>query len=661
MLLGVVGPVGAQIKYQFVVTTTVLPPVNPYIQSAFANPVGGINVMVRNTTDTFYDSYVPIIGKLQRLSPSGFTIERNAQSVGQGPYIPLPGPLQARSLTYEELDGAFGNFYSQNLNVSGISLNAIRDSISGVVKLPPGQYRICFYLMNPNFKQAMSDPNQGCAFFNICKIDPPQFTRPNSNFSIGSNITVIQDASPVNFTWTPPLAACGSPGPVNYELEIRELFNNQSVTDALNNPIVFDKMAIPSPAFLLDTRVYPNVLQPGKRYVVRVRAATINPASLVSIDNNGYSRPEAFQFGSENAVTPNIGGSIPSYYLPLEERKSVFWSDYEKRDGKDTLIPVAEYIAYKLMQQGIAYSQDAIDLLVAYNPVLKDAKTVKLKQPAEFPGLPEITDQDRHLFDASYVADMQPNSGETARFRRLLDSLRISSRQQKMPDRASSGIAALISDLERWKENAATANSVSLSFINASLSELLFVIRSLQNNLSNNEYNHLLDIIYDVKALTITVSPGPSPHGFNHRPDGGYVSWASYKEYSSGVDVMGGDGKYFALEPLMPVDVIVYRPAPPPAQAITNAPDLKGVFRIFYTSRTLYNNKNPEINAKSPGPLASTTQVSLPGYLKYKFWTLNMINQKQTLAQDVDIAEIAAASRKEGVKGKKVTVVLKVE
>ena len=147
-----------------------------------------------------------------------------------------------------------------------------------------------------------SDPNLGCGTFTICYQagGAPQFTQPVSNLNINSDIGFVQPASPVVFTWTPPQSTCGLPsGGYTYDFEIRELFANQNVNDAINNPFVFRKTALPSTTFILDTNLNRNVLQEGKRYAIRVRAVSANPNSPITIDNNGYSRIEAFQYGGK--------------------------------------------------------------------------------------------------------------------------------------------------------------------------------------------------------------------------------------------------------------------------------------------------------------------------------------------------------------------------
>ena len=116
------------------------------------------------------------------------------------------------------------------------------------------------------------------------------------------------------------------------------------------------------------------------------------------------------------------------------------------------------------------------------------------------------------------------------------------------------------------------------------------------------------------------------------------------------------------MKQLLAYDVIVFRSGTvAPYKPVLDAPDLAGTYRIFYTLSILYNHKNPNINAKSTGHLASTVQVSLPSNSTFTFWTLNMINHKMTKAVDVDLKNVLSEMQKASVQSKKLSIVLKVE
>lgn len=275
------------------IATTAIPPVSPVINLTLGNPAGSIKAIV-NYTDQFTPArQVRLYGKIERLSPAPFTLSLNPNYQSQPPVSLTSGvPLQ---LSPSQVTDAFGNFNDNNLIASGISINELKQN--GNYVLPDGTYRLCLAAKNLSGTDA-SDPNLGCATFIICnKAAAPQFTLPVSNFNLNSDMVTVQKISPVVFTWTPPNTTCGGqPGIITYDFEIHTMLGGQTVTDAINNPPVFQRMQLSSSSFLLDTLLYKDVLQTGRRYVIRVKA-NIAPGSFLQIENNGYSRIEAFQYG----------------------------------------------------------------------------------------------------------------------------------------------------------------------------------------------------------------------------------------------------------------------------------------------------------------------------------------------------------------------------
>ena len=122
------------------------------------------------------------------------------------------------------------------------------------------------------------------------------------------------------------------------------------------------------------------------------------------------------------------------------------------------------------------------------------------------------------------------------------------------------------------------------------------------------------------------------------------------------------DEFYFASKDrILPFDVVVFKARSQPSGAVIAAPDLAATFRVYYTLSSLYNNKNPEVNAKSVPELASTTQVSLPQTLGYKFWTLNMLNHKKTNAVNVEVKDVFLSNQKKAADNKRLSIFLKVD
>ena len=297
------------------INTVVIPPVLPAFTTTVQN--GNVRPAVQYTVAGAGNTQVKVYGKIERLSPSPFTINVAAGYVPQQTLTLTPGvPLQ---MTASQVMDALGNLTQGNLALSGITWSGITDGNNNI-QLPDGNYRICFYakyiLPTGGIGGNASDPALGCATFGICaSAAAPQFTQPVSNFNITNNLPAVQRTSPVVFAWTPPNSTCGGQlGAVMYELEIHELLQGQTPTDAINNPPVFIRRQLPTTTFLLDTILNNNVLQNGKRYAIRVRAMAPAGNTLVQkIENNGFSRIEAFQYGdttkSSLPVTSNTGNN----------------------------------------------------------------------------------------------------------------------------------------------------------------------------------------------------------------------------------------------------------------------------------------------------------------------------------------------------------------
>ncbi|MEP6951134.1 MAG: hypothetical protein ABI863_17735 [Ginsengibacter sp.] len=662
------------------INTMVRPPVGPLIARSLANENVGASVQIRNSSQCNTQMQVKLFGKIECLSPAPFTIQLNPQYNLQPPITVNPGvPLQ---LTSKDLLPAFGNFLENNLVTTGVDLASVKD-VNNNIKLPDGNYRICFYARYLTSAGELgdnaSDPNLGCGTFNICNRagGAPQFTQPVSNLNINAGISVVQPASPLIFTWTPPQSACGLPaGGYTYDFEIRELFANQNVNDAINNPFVFRKTSLPSPTFLLDTNLNKNVLHEGRKYAVRVRAVSANLNSPVEIDNSGYSRIEAFQYGA-NLITYNgVPHEPEDYYIPFMERKSDFWdgvySSYRKRTRGDTLVPVKEYIAFALTQNSTAYNLDAIELFLSLNPELAELKKVKISYTPKLPEFPSLPVNDQNDFDKEHGINLEPDKFEENKFLKYLDTL--NNYKQKIPANAARMISDLTSHLNSIKTQVDSVDRVSVNLINTVLSELLYELRRSSQTLDRNQLNQLQGLVSTLQELT-ALSPN-STSFFYEFPGHKTSSLSSYRSHPSGHSQkislvnnaiqINDDGPNHILaaiiKQLLPFDVIVYRYSKEtPAQPFLDAPDLSKTYRIFYTLPNLYNHKNPEVNARSATRLASTVQVSLPSNITFTFWTLNMLNHKNTKPEDVDLKDVLSHTNKILPGLKKPSIVLKVD
>lgn len=314
-----------------VINTRLIPPANPDIVKYISG--GNVKPTLTYNNPRGNIEHVKVYGKIQSLAPNSFSISLNPSYFQQQLVTLTPGvPFQ---LSPQMVADAFGNFNEANLVTSGINIQDLKDK-NNIIKLPEGSYRLCFYARYDSAGRQggyASNVNLGCANFSICyKASPPQFTQPVTNFNIRDNTPTIKATSPVIFAWTPPNATCGlNLTKLTYDFEMREMFASQTITDAINNPIVYQKFSLRSTTLIFDTLLNKQILERGKIYVIRVKANTqIN--SDVEIDNNGYSRVLAFVYGDTISVvnsTPpivkapkQVDSSIPTSVI----KGKVVWS-----------------------------------------------------------------------------------------------------------------------------------------------------------------------------------------------------------------------------------------------------------------------------------------------------------------------------------------------
>src|SRR6185437_10107593 len=294
------------------VQVNVVQPVPPYLPQLKADIMGNragqlnqdisshLSIILRYTGRTA--QRVKLAGSIERISPAVMGVSLRPDFQPAQPIVLGPGqPIL--SLTRDMLQNAFGNFSENSLVYTNCDLNTLRQN--GIdFKLPEGTYRVCVTAYDydrPGFSAPLSAPGTGCAYFTICyTASAPQLLLPVSTFinATGGFQDVTPHSNLVQFTWTPPSTTCGLPmGPLTYELEIRRVFNGQSVMDAVNNPYVFHQQNIPVTTFLLDTLKYGHILVPGQQYIVRVKANFIPMVgSPLEIANRGWSEIGAFDW-----------------------------------------------------------------------------------------------------------------------------------------------------------------------------------------------------------------------------------------------------------------------------------------------------------------------------------------------------------------------------
>ncbi|HEY4290398.1 MAG TPA: fibronectin type III domain-containing protein [Puia sp.] len=319
------------LRAQVTVQVNVVQPVPPYLPQIKAdiagNRVGMLNqdisshlsIVLRYTGRAA--QRIKLAGSIERVAPSPIGVSlrpdyQPAQAIVMGPQQPII------SLSRDMLQTAFGNFSENSLVWNNLDLNTLRQN--GIdYKLPEGTYRVCVTAYDydrPGFSMPLSPPGTGCAYFTICyTAAAPQLILPVSTM-LQSN-SQFQDLVPhstqVQFLWTPPATTCGVPvGALNYDLEIRRVFEGQTVSDAQSNPFVFHQQNIPTTSFFLDTLKYPHVLVPGQKYTIRVRANFMaRVGSPLQIANQGYSQIAAIDYKAGNAP---FGGMFVATNKPIE-------------------------------------------------------------------------------------------------------------------------------------------------------------------------------------------------------------------------------------------------------------------------------------------------------------------------------------------------------
>jgi hypothetical protein len=299
--------------YPISVQVNVMQPIPPYLPQIKADMAGErygqlnqdisnhISITLTSTGNIPQQQHIKLAGSIERIAPSPIGVSLRPDFQPSQPII--MNPRQMISLNRDMLQNAFGNFSENSLIYNNMDLATLREN--GVnYKLPEGTYRVCVIAYDydkPGFSAPLSAPGTGCAYFTICyTASAPQLIQPVSTM-LQSN-SGFQDFTPhssqIQFTWTPSVTTCGIPlGALSYNLEVRQVFPGQTVTDAIENPFVFRQENIQTTTFLLDTLKYPHILVVGQQYIVRVKANfTPMPGSPLEIANQGYSQLGAFTY-----------------------------------------------------------------------------------------------------------------------------------------------------------------------------------------------------------------------------------------------------------------------------------------------------------------------------------------------------------------------------
>jgi len=411
--------------YPIIVQTNTVQPIPPYLPQIKADIQGQhfgqlnqditnhLSITLMNTGNN--QLHIKLYGSIERVSPSPMGVKLRPDFVPTQPII--ISPRQMTIVNQQMLQNAFGNFNENSLIYDNLNLSTLRQT--GVnFKLPEGTYRICVTAYDydrPGFTAPLSAPGTGCAYFTICyTASAPQFILPVSTL-LQSNSS-FQPFTPhfpqIQFSWTPPATTCGLPlGALTYDLEIRQVFPGQTVTDAINNPYVFRQQYIPTTTFLLDTLKYSHILVAGQQYIMRVKANfTPTPGSPLEIANQGYSQigAIAYQPGPPTYTTTawtSAGDTLPSHKTTVKGKLSYHFDD----DTSGLVFPMAHEWIY-LEKVYAKVTIDPKDSIRSYQPLSLEEQSTLPVYPQMFQGLTTQTDKAGN-FELTYNMTTLDSSG----------------------------------------------------------------------------------------------------------------------------------------------------------------------------------------------------------------------------------------------------------
>ncbi|MDR3715177.1 MAG: hypothetical protein P4L51_20375 [Puia sp.] len=179
--------------------------------------------------------------------------------------------------------------------------------------LPVGKYQVCYQLyLNGEIQTAVADD---CEEIEVEPLSPPLLTMPE-------NDSTVNTATPY-FTWTPPAPASMFTN-LNYDLLISEVYDGQSVTDAIQKNLPLQQaQGLQQPFFTFPLQG--PQLEEGKRYVWQIIARDQQ-------QYGGKSEVWSFRMPDKKITAANANLS----YLVMDE----------KATGVETIAPGDLYIKY---------------------------------------------------------------------------------------------------------------------------------------------------------------------------------------------------------------------------------------------------------------------------------------------------------------------------
>ena len=196
----------------------------------------------------------------------------------------LLNPLETKVITGGQLQMLNGNFSQNDLEVSGVNVDAIIQT----EVLPEGAYSICVDALDYVTGDLLSNLDFSCAQILITHFDPPEIITPFFEQEVIATVPQL-----VNMAWTP----AGVPGFTRYRIELVDMDQNGlfNINDAFFSPGV---QTLYQEANLLIPQLTYDLIKPplvvGHQYALRVTA--YDPSGTIHFKNNGFSPISNFTY-----------------------------------------------------------------------------------------------------------------------------------------------------------------------------------------------------------------------------------------------------------------------------------------------------------------------------------------------------------------------------
>lgn len=307
--------IGNSQTYPLQVTTRSPKGVSPMIGEIIENPNAYFTLKIASTVPgqgTNHRVYLKV--HLQQVAPS--TDISITPKQGWRPRNPIEvKPTGITSVRYEDLHDHFTGMTLSDFDISGVEDLDSYTSYTNATRLPEGVYNVCFVAYDFDAPMGseipLSDPEGGCATVTICyEAEEPRWILPYPIIDMDqehdTNLYTWSVKKPIRFQWSKPLNSCGKKSDVVYDFKLVRLMEGQTDEDAIkNNPPILIQTDLKQTSFVIDSITYPELLEKGSEYVVRVSAKksqTSDPGDYLEINNDGNSRILWFRYGTKEVV-----------------------------------------------------------------------------------------------------------------------------------------------------------------------------------------------------------------------------------------------------------------------------------------------------------------------------------------------------------------------